>query len=116
MKNWGKLAYPKFLENDIASVESKDGQVLWKGPCYFAWGLRKDVDKNATGSNIAGRATSNDEDLGDIVKNHNPLDFLFSISLKGGRSKDFVIQEVHTRANPDGSFHHISFNLIDAAG
>jgi len=36
LKNWGKMPYPKFMENSECVIAAS-GQEIWRGKCFFSW-------------------------------------------------------------------------------
>jgi len=107
-RNWNKMPYPKFLENTPMTV--KDGEnVLWQGKCYYAYRGRAKQAKDGGHDEVNARATT-EADLTHLTRRFDEGGLEFIIS---GRA--FVLANFRTAYNPDGSFHHITFGLLERA-
>ena len=111
-KNWGRMPYPKFLETAPVLI-LQDGELIWEGMCYFAYRSRTVVERDGVRHEVAARATT-EEDLGKCgVKLGGPGTELRVLT--GGETKNFFVVNYVPKYNPDGSFHHITMNLLEGA-
>ena len=108
LREWGKLPYPKFLETELAVIADGDEE-LWRGMCYYVYRGRAVVSKDGMHEEVNARMTT-EADLTEFMRRFDGggLDFFV-----GGRS--FAMSNYRVAYNPDGSFHHISFSLLERA-
>ena len=112
MKTWGKLPYPTFMENnDCAVFVGKEK--LWQGKCYFSWRTKRAQAQDSLSRNLEGLATIR-ADLQDVFGGLRCGELVFLVWV-GGLAYRFLVEELRCLYNPDGSFHHMRFRLIDAA-
>jgi len=104
LKNWGKLVYPKFLENWEGEVTSND-DTIWKGNCYFSWKSRGKRPKDGTQDNVTARATT---DMDIVVKLQPEGELMFKVN-----EREFMVGAWRPYYNPDGTFHHLTFDLLE---
>ena len=112
VRDWGQMPYPKFLETSRAELACGD-EVLWSGMCYFAYRARAVVEKDGVKQNVNARATM-EADLTEFAAQVSRPAACLKV-WHGGALKSFGIVEVTPAYNPDGSFHHISFSLLEGA-
>lgn len=106
LKNWGKLAYPKFLENWDGALFLGDEEI-WAGRCYFAWRNRLYRQKDGTVDHVSAKATT-DVDFVDILKNFPGNEMIFDVE-----GRHFLVKNWRPNYNPDGTFHHTNFDLLE---
>jgi len=111
-RDWGRMPYPKFLETSQAELVCGE-KVLWTGMCYFAYKTRNAVEKDGIKQNVNARATT-EADLTAFAAQFGKADAALIVR-HGGAAKSFGIVDAMPAYNPDGSFHHISFALLEGA-
>ncbi|MDR2167538.1 MAG: hypothetical protein LBE35_06795 [Clostridiales bacterium] len=108
--NWGKLFYPKFMENDECRILGR-GRKIWAGRCHFWRRIRGRQEGDGQGLEINAGATT-DQNIACKLDDyeHGELEFLVK---KGGQWRPFLVMEFRPHFNPNGSFHHLRFGLLD---
>ncbi|MCL2619855.1 MAG: hypothetical protein FWD97_02830 [Defluviitaleaceae bacterium] len=101
---WGKLAYPKFLENWDGAL-FLDGREVWAGRCYFAWRSRGNRQRDGVLDDVSARATTDVDFVGEL---HGGGEMVFDVE-----GREFLVKGWRACYNPDGTFHHLSFDLLD---
>jgi len=105
-RKWGKMPYPKFLETESCVVR-RDGDEIWSGMCYFVYRGRAVAARDGVHEEVNGRVTM-DADLACAIGRAGDGDVEFFV---GGRR--FGMVDFRPFYNPDGSFHHVTFNLLE---
>ena len=65
VKNWGKLAYPSFMENSDCVIFAR-GEEIWRGWCFFAWRDGRRQERDGLLQEISGFVTVG-QDLQDVL-------------------------------------------------
>lgn len=102
--SWGRLVYPKFLENWDGAVYLGDVPV-WKGSCYFAWRNKIKRQNDGKHQDVTAIATT-DEDFAASLQGCEEL--LFDVA-----GRRFIVQAWRPHYNPDGTFNHTAFDLLE---
>ena len=104
LKNWGKLVYPKFLENWDGEIRLGNA-TIWAGKCYFAWRSRGRHPKDGRHDDVVARATTDTDFVADL---QGEGELIFKVN-----NRDFLVNDWRPNYNPDGTFHHLSFELLE---
>ena len=112
VRDWGKMPYPKFMETSRAALVL-GGEVLWSGMCYFAYKARVAVEKDGIIQSVDARLTTETDLSAFMCQANNPAAYVEV--WHGGTRKTFGIVTALPAYNPDGSFHHITFSLLERA-
>ena len=109
------MPYPKFLETTGAKILSGE-ELLWEGKCYFVYRARAVQEREGVKQNVTARATV-DVDLTRYGKEFSGgAEFRARVGAGAYEmEKGFVIENFVPVYNPDGSFHHITFHLLEGA-
>ncbi|MCL2752588.1 MAG: hypothetical protein FWE44_00385 [Defluviitaleaceae bacterium] len=113
--NWGKLPYPKFLETSLLEVWVR-GEVVADGQCYFGYRVSARREADGVESRTKARATSCDAGLLQAVLAYDLEEMEFGVCRGGDGYTMFLVEELRVVDNPDGSFNHVYFGLVDAVG
>ena len=109
-RSWGKMPYPKFLETEPAVIADGDA-VLWVGMCYFVYRGRAVVARDGAHEEVNARMTT-DADLTGLMRRFDGNSFGLDFKIRG---RCFAMVSATPSYNPDGSFHHITFGLLERA-
>ena len=105
MRNWGRLPYPKFMETTDCIILAH-GEEVWRGLCYFAWRSRHVQQPDAQSTATTATATT-DQDIVKILAGFGDGELEFRVQARG-----FLVEGMRPSYNPDGSFHHLAFELL----
>jgi hypothetical protein len=112
--NWGRLFYPKFMEIDYCRILGR-GQEIWAGYCHFYRRSRANQERDAQSENMTAGA-STDQNLTSLLEGYeyNELEFLAKTDSETDRGwRSFLVLEIRPHYNPNGSFHHMRFGLLN---
>ncbi|MCL2575132.1 MAG: hypothetical protein FWE33_01740 [Defluviitaleaceae bacterium] len=108
LKNWGKLPYPKFLQNwDFGIFLS--GEEVWRGWCYFGECVNVKRENDGVLQDVTAIATTDCEKVLRVARCCDLQDLEFLCN-----DIRYDVVEMKVVNNPDGSFNHICFGLKNA--
>jgi len=111
---WGKLPYPKFLESHNFMIWAR-GDVICYSSCFFGYRVNVKREDDGVAQDVAARATTDDAGFLHMLDGLDLAELDFRLRGTDGEYRSFLVEELRVVDNPDGSFNHLSFGLLDMA-